>query len=561
MKTLIRLFIVICFGISNAQEIQQQDLSSASFDYLIAKIFEHEENDSLKNRFADAYLKKAKQINAFDETSIGYYIKGISTNFPSSVKYLDSVLQLGKAHGSQKYFPETFLEYGNALYDNGNYSDAFRFYLNAKKNSDSLGRQDISYAANINIAYLKEVSGDYSGAKDIYLENSQILESLFEGDLLIEKQLSNYHALAYAYLKLDQIDSMSFYNQLGYFLSSKTTDESYPAIFRLVGGISQYESKKYASARDSILQVLIPFEIAKDTFNLAYSYMYLGKIALERFDTVKAIQNLEKAHYLIEAQESKIPDLSDIYKSLWTINKVAGNTEKELQYLTSYIEYETELTNEFKELYPAINKEYDIPNLISEKESVISRLNEKNSSKTFLISLLLLLSLAIMASAIYQSKRRTYYKSKVEEVIRNLEEKNNRGNNTERLKVSGISEEVVKEILQKLDYFEQHNQFLDNALTLNRLAEKFETNSSYLSKVVNTYKDSSFSKYLSALRIEYIIKELVANQQMRNYTVKAIAREAGFNNAESFSRAFREKAKIYPSAFIKTINTETKKEV
>ena len=119
--------------------------------------------------------------------------------------------------------------------------------------------------------------------------------------------------------------------------------------------------------------------------------------------------------------------------------------------------------------------------------------------------------------------------------------------------LDGISKEVIEEILKKLSHFEKENHFLDSSLTLTKLAKKLSTNSSYLSKVVNTHKDENFSKYLSRLRIEYITQELIKNEKMRNFTVKAIAFEAGFNNAESFSKSFRKSNGLYPSRFIKQL--------
>ncbi|CAM1363503.1 helix-turn-helix domain-containing protein [Tenacibaculum xiamenense] len=85
------------------------------------------------------------------------------------------------------------------------------------------------------------------------------------------------------------------------------------------------------------------------------------------------------------------------------------------------------------------------------------------------------------------------------------------------------------------------------------MASKFDTNASYLSKVVNHYKQTSFSNYINQLRIEYCIEQLKNNKLWRKYTIKAIANEVGFNKAESFSKAFYKYTELRPSYFIKEL--------
>ena len=118
------------------------------------------------------------------------------------------------------------------------------------------------------------------------------------------------------------------------------------------------------------------------------------------------------------------------------------------------------------------------------------------------------------------------------------------------IKDVGISEDIVAMLLKELDSFEKNKLFLQKDLTQSKMASIINTNSTYLSKIVNTFKGSNFTGYINTLRIEYVIEELKKNPKMRLYTIKAIAEETGFNTAESFSKAFHTKTGIYPSYFI-----------
>lgn len=117
-----------------------------------------------------------------------------------------------------------------------------------------------------------------------------------------------------------------------------------------------------------------------------------------------------------------------------------------------------------------------------------------------------------------------------------------------------LSEDVVNDLLSKLNAFEKKKGFLDCDLTLNRIAKKFNSNTTYVSKAINYYRDISFANYLNSLRIDYAIKELKVNKTLRSYTINAISKEVGFNNAESFSKAFIKKTGIRPSYYIKQLN-------
>ncbi|MDE1205393.1 helix-turn-helix domain-containing protein [Tenacibaculum sp. LAR 2:5] len=75
----------------------------------------------------------------------------------------------------------------------------------------------------------------------------------------------------------------------------------------------------------------------------------------------------------------------------------------------------------------------------------------------------------------------------------------------------------------------------------------------YLSKIINHFKKESFSNYLNNLRIEYIVHRLKEDKVLRKFTIRTIADEAGFNNAESFSKAFFKAKGIKPSYFLKEL--------
>ncbi len=114
----------------------------------------------------------------------------------------------------------------------------------------------------------------------------------------------------------------------------------------------------------------------------------------------------------------------------------------------------------------------------------------------------------------------------------------------------------IEAILTKLEEFEDKELFLDNDSTLVEVAKKIQTNTTYLSKVINTYKEKSFTAYITDLRVDYAIERLSHDRKFRSFTIGAIAQEIGFKRSESFSKAFKVKTGLYPSYFVKELEKQ-----
>jgi AraC-like DNA-binding protein len=122
--------------------------------------------------------------------------------------------------------------------------------------------------------------------------------------------------------------------------------------------------------------------------------------------------------------------------------------------------------------------------------------------------------------------------------------------NTEHFQLD-IDETIVAAILENLHAFENERGFLVSKITLHEFAKQLQTNTKYLSKVINTHKLKSFRNYINDLRVQYSIQKLENNASYRKYTVKAMAKEAGFATAESFTKAFQKKTGETVSNFLR----------
>ena len=116
-----------------------------------------------------------------------------------------------------------------------------------------------------------------------------------------------------------------------------------------------------------------------------------------------------------------------------------------------------------------------------------------------------------------------------------------------------LTEEIKTVLLRKLQGFENQEHFLDPELSLFGLAKDLNTNSAYLSRVINEIKGLNFSNYINELRVEYLVKKLADDPRLQYYKIQALGEEGGFKKAYSFSKAFEKKIGIKPSTYLRQL--------
>lgn len=128
-------------------------------------------------------------------------------------------------------------------------------------------------------------------------------------------------------------------------------------------------------------------------------------------------------------------------------------------------------------------------------------------------------------------------------------------NESELISKLNISEIIVADLVAKLERFENEKGYLQQDITIDYLVNLFDSNSNYVSKIINHFKKKSISQYINDLRIEYVVEQLKIQKNWRKFTIQALAFEIGFSSADSFARAFTKNTGLKPSYFIKNLNT------
>ena len=116
-----------------------------------------------------------------------------------------------------------------------------------------------------------------------------------------------------------------------------------------------------------------------------------------------------------------------------------------------------------------------------------------------------------------------------------------------------IPRETEQQILHGLQEFEESKKYLDNNMSLANLAVELETNTKYLSEIINKYKDKNFNTYINELRIKYVIQLLSTDRSYLQYKISYIAEISGFTSHSAFTNVFKSVTGRSPNEYMQSL--------
>jgi len=124
---------------------------------------------------------------------------------------------------------------------------------------------------------------------------------------------------------------------------------------------------------------------------------------------------------------------------------------------------------------------------------------------------------------------------------------------------SSISEEQMIQIQGKITASMQEEKlFLERGLNLKRLAQKIDEKPHHISQTFTLLLHESFNDHVNRYRIEFA-KCLLTDPTSQQYTIEAIALDAGFNNKVTFNKFFQKFTGMKPSTFKNTHPVSSRK--
>ncbi|MFN3773472.1 helix-turn-helix domain-containing protein [Cloacibacterium normanense] len=569
-------FLFLLIWISNLSFCGQIS-KNPSFESLRLAYDKYEKNDIKALPFVQKLISKSKKENNFSKLVMGYQDAiYFEKNKFLKLKYADSAIVAAFKSKDNNLITSAYLGKGIVYYSNfRKYMPALNEYLKAfsyVKNSDN---KYLHYKVVYHLGVVKSYLGYYDEALIHFNSCIQFFESQLKSDLhpieiFNHKKgyLNSVHQANVCYRSLHHhkksdslialglthsMNQKDFIIEYNYFLKSK--------------GVSLYYKGQYKKALPYLSESLKGLVKVDDFVWVSVNYFFQGKslLSLNRKDL--AIKKFEKIDSIFNKHQFILPELRNNYEILINIYKKENNVDKQLYYMKQLIKADRIINKDFIYLAPKIYKEYDAKSLYESKTELESRIHKRNILVfTFIsvsLTLLVLYIIRYRRDSLIQAQYKSLEKKYLEALnSASLAEKEmtmfSHMGEVERHRKLGISKEIETEILKKLKEFEINKGFTQKGLTQKILASKLDTNTYYLSLVINENKKMNFNKYLSELRIQHITNLLFTDKKYLNYTVEALAEECGISSRQNFSALFYELNGIRPTDFIKQRKQEMK---
>ena len=544
--------------------------------YAVTRLFHKVKNkDSIKTAILAKYVRD-NYLNSDDLKQVVVaciilpYWEGKQRNFKEAYSLFDRGIEVAKKIKNDSLLYLAYLRKGSLYYNRGDNLKALDPFYKAldiaKRNKDI--KKEIVLSGNI--ALIKFQANDERGAISLLLEKLKIINE--NPAIISESQKLNFYvSLCAVYINIEDYEAASFYCAEGMRINeSVNTPRAKPHFLSAFAEIetSKGNYKRAHELLDETEELLS--KINTDKSLELFVKFYRGKAYYAAKEYNLAIEELLELEQLKEKFNIDFLSLQGVYFYLAKSYTALGNAEQGIKYHEKASELDAQNDKKKNELKTSINNKFDLVKL---KEEIDALEVKSLRTKYFYGAGIILLLLIIIGLIIFNKKQQTKNKKRFADLMNQLEEKRQKGKlassnktstNTANEKSQQKSTEIdpkILAILHKLDEFEEKDLFLSKDSTLVEVAKKIQTNTTYLSKVINTHKEKSFTAYITDLRVDYAIERLSHDRKFRSFTIGAIAQEIGFKRSESFSKAFKVKTGLYPSYFIKEIEKQADRDV
>lgn len=490
-------------------------------------------------------------------------------------------------------FAKAFSKAGNICQIEEQYVQALDFYILGLKASDS-GKDETIYnrcLGNIGNIYL--LFKDYETALLYY--NKGYDRSLMKGDVEIQAAYLSNMIETYCYLHQPAKAKACYRKLIGLPLSDAGTFTFYNLINQAL--IAQTE-KNYSAAVYFHKQALeyAGRHIADERF-IASEYIQLSKVYKEKGEIRLAIESLKKAEELATRKGYAV-QVIECYKLLSHLYSLVPDSSLAGHYSALYVSFSDSIDQrEYNKVKNKLVKFEERQN-----NSYIGKLSDRINVQRWIIVFVTTCFLVVLILIIYivrQNKKLQHayhtlfnrnselidsdekyrqiqlkYLSATEQLNRYCQAKTAESDQqgyeaatgeTEELSdkkfspvlSSEYTEKLLKEILKVMD---DQACIFNPGFSLNELSKLVNSNTKYVSWVINDTYNKNFRTFLNEYRIREASKRLLNTEKYGGLTIQGIAKDVGFKSVTNFVVSFKKNVGITPSLYQKMARKDMDKE-
>lgn len=475
---------------------------------------------------------------------------------------------------------------GVTYYRQGNYANAMSVFLESQSLCEVTGADSLLADVLKNIGNIYSSYTDYEKGKECYEKAFDLIKN--KGCTELENKVLN-NLFGVSCFMGNKEEAEKYYALL---MANETTSNIQTYDLIVNKGILYLLEKDYENAIRYFTDAL-DFAVKQklDTLsNIGVANSQLANIYILERKMDSAIFYLQ--HNELVAEKTQAKDLQvETYRSLYKVYRELGDKKKADYYHESYLNLSDSIfsMNEFNRLKNAqvlyeMNKSNKIINsLVREQETYEAQISFQR--KILLIVIIALVTFLILSLVVFRQKRKIenayrslFLKNKesieseqrnkkrvldyemqlkqANEKIKVLEQKNME--EEEKETDDSMSKEILLTSEQRDTIINRINEIMDDTkefceydFTLNKLAHMIESNTRYVSFIINDVYKKNFKTFLNEYRIKESMLRLLDTQTYGNYTIKAIAESVGYRSQTNFIMVFKKITGLSPSVYQK----------
>lgn len=525
-------------------------LQQAGYNSLQNNFFKNRHNKPQAAAYAHLWLSKAKKANNIAQQvqaykALAYVHQGQKIQYV----FLDSMVAIAKESRQDALIGQAYLSRGISLYQDFHHRQALDNYLWADAHILNTKNQYLIHKVKYQIAQTKYQLGFYDEAIALLLPCKTYFST--QND---RAYLNTIYALSLCYNGQGKFVQARNFIREGKDLCTIWQITELLPYFTLSESITDLGQKNYSAALSNASQAITALEDTSDPANLAMAHFVAGKSNWILQNKAAAIENFKKVHQIFSSKKYIRPELLQAYEYLVNYYKKQDKATQALYYADYFLQAEVKTMHEYRYLSSKILRKYNPRQLQKELQELKQN---QTRTKQWGYSLISAMSLSLLLLIYRTKKQRAFYHQKFEELMK----KNNLNTQKPIAKPIpysqtelGFNEQLAQKLLKRLELFEARHEYIQPDMSLQKLADKLNTNQKYVTKLLSHYRGKGTIEYISDLKIDYILHKLQTDKKFRNYKNKSLGLEVGFGSTQIFTRSFKERVGMPPTVFISELN-------
>lgn len=499
-------------------------------------------NASEAQQYLLAWLARAKADRNYSQQALAFNGMIAFAAPQLRLAYADSALAVAQQTRSGKSIGNAYLSRGILHYKKRDYTAALDDYVAAgayiEKTADAYEKFKIKFG----IAQIKYALGFYDEAVSLFSDCAAYFKDNDEWPYL-----RALHGLGLSCIAVRDFGKAAKANREGLELAKKNGDSQLVDYFIQSEGINSYFGNRHRESLQKLKAALPAFQKKDDFVTESVTRYYMGRNywALGKKDS--AVLHFKQVDGIFRKENFMRPDLRDAYELLIAYYESIGDDTNSKLYYRQQHTADRMMEATYSYLFKKLVREYEpiAPNQLHE---------DKQQRTKIVATAIVILLLGTIGGILWKVRQRNkHHLEEIEALEAAHGEGKNRNPQALETSYNKIPAEVVAGIRQRLEKFISEEGYLNKRLSRPHFARLLKSNPSYVGTVVLYEKHKTCNDFINGLRIDYIINKLETEPVYREYSINALAGEAGFESAKGFTESFRKQLHTTPSDFIKQL--------